>query len=870
MIRATYRLQLRPEFGFDDASAVADYLRELGVSHVYASPYLQAAKGSTHGYDVVDHSMVNVELGGAPAHERFCKVLGQHGLGQVLDVVPNHMAITPENRWWNDVLENGQASRYAGYFDVDWDPPESHLRNRVLLPVLGDHYGRVLANGELRVQRRGGSLVVTYSDHWFPLAPPTYDAVLFLAAGRAAQAAPERSLRSEGIDAADQLAFLARAFASLPPATSTDAASRLARHRDKEVLKRQLADADVSAVDRAVAELNDDVEALDALLERQNYRLAWWRSAKDELDYRRFFDITTLAALRMEDELVFEDTHALVIEWLVSGVLDGVRVDHPDGLRLPAQYVEWLRERAPDAYVVLEKILEPGAGGRGQHERLPPWPCDGTTGYDFLNRVTRVLNDPAGEDQLTQAYATFTDEPVDFREIAYEKKRLVLRDVLAADLLRITNLFVQVCESERRHRDFTRPELHAVLREAIACFPVYRTYVVPGQPVSGEDAEHIAAALEEAAARRPETDPELWDLLRRILHGALDNAAARSLCLRFQQTTGPVMAKGVEDTAFYTFNRFVALNEVGGDPSRWSDDVETFHRDLAAAWPTSMLASTTHDTKRSEDVRARLLVLAEVPGRFAQAVDRWHAMNATHWGEHEPDRNLEWLLYQTLVGAHPLPIDRALPFVEKAVREAKVHTSWMSQDERYESAVRAFVEGILDDRAFTEDLDAFVEPLVEPGYVNSLAMQALKLTAPGVPDLYQGTELWDLSLVDPDNRRPVDYEERRRLLSTDQHPKLYLTRTLLGLDVDGEYTPLTVDGDAAHHALAFSRGGRTVTVVPRLPLQLAARGGFGDTSVNVPDGVWTNVLTRATVAGGAVPVETVRGNVPVAVLSREA
>ena len=845
MIRSTYRVQLRPELGFDDVAAIADYLRDLGVSHLYASPYLQAASGSTHGYDVVDHAAVNVELGGAEAHARLCRVLGEHGLGQILDVVPNHMAITPENRWWNDVLENGPASRYAGYFDVDWDPPESHLRNRVLLPVLGDHYGRVLEAGELQVERRGGELVVTYYDHWFPLAPPTYDAVL------------------ERVPGDDAIAFLARAFASLPPATASDVGSRLARHRDKEVLKRQLAEADVAAIDRAVAELNADVEALDALLERQNYRLAWWRSAKDELDYRRFFDITTLAALRMEDELVFEDTHALVISWLVSGVLDGVRVDHPDGLRLPAQYVEWLRERAPDAYVVLEKILEPG-------EDLPPWPCDGTTGYDFLNRVTRVLNDPDGEDQLTEAYARFTDEPVDFAEIAYEKKRLVLRDVLAADLLRLTNLFVQVTESERRHRDFTRPELHAVLRDAVACFPVYRTYVVPGQPVSDADAEHIAIALDEAAARRPETDPELWALLRRILHGELDNPAAHSLCLRFQQTTGPVMAKGVEDTAFYTFNRFVALNEVGGDPSRWSDDVDVFHRDMADAWPHSMLASTTHDTKRSEDVRARLLVLAEVPGRFAQAVDRWHAMNASHWGGHEPDRNLEWLLYQTLVGAHPLPVERALPFVEKATREAKVHTSWLSPDERYESAVRGFVEGMLGDDAFLADLDAFVEPLVEHGHVNALAMQALKLTAPGVPDIYQGTELWDLSLVDPDNRRPVDYEERRRLLAGDEHPKLRLTRALLRVAPEGDYEPIATEGDAARHALAFLRGGRVLTVVPRFPLQLAARGGFGNTVIEVPAGNWTNVLTGATVSGGAVPVETVRGDVPVAVLEREA
>jgi (1->4)-alpha-D-glucan 1-alpha-D-glucosylmutase len=839
-VRSTYRLQLRPEFGFDDAAAVADYLADLGVTHVYCSPYLQAAPGSTHGYDVVDHSRVNEELGGAAAHARMCAAYADTGLGQVLDIVPNHMAITPENAWWTDVLENGPASRYAGYFDVDWDPPESRLRNRVLLPVLGDHYGRVLENAELRVERRGGSLVITYYDHWFPVAPRSYDAVLSRVHGD------------------DELAFLARAFAALPPATSTDPEERLARHRDKEVLKQHLADANVALVDAAIAELNADVDALDALLDRQNFRLAWWRAAGFELDYRRFFDITTLAGLRMEDEVVFEDTHAKVLEWLVSGVLDGVRVDHPDGLLLPAQYVQWLRERAPDAWIVLEKILEPG-------ERLPAWECDGTTGYDFLNKVTRVLNDPRGEDGMTRAYAAFTGEPTDFAEIAYEKKRLVLRDVLAADLLRLTNHFVQLCENERRYRDFTRPDMHAVLREALACFPVYRTYVVPGHPVSDDDHAHIEHALKEAAQRRSETDPELWELLSRVLHGELGD----ELCLRFQQTSGPVMAKGVEDTAFYTFNRFAALNEVGGDPGRWSDDVATFHDEMRRADPRSMLASTTHDTKRSEDVRARLLVVAEIPDRFADAVGRWAQMNQRHWTI-APDRNLEWLLYQTLVGAHPLPVDRALQYVEKATREAKVNTSWTSPDPEYDDGIRAFVEGALGDDAFARDLDAFVAPLVEHGWTNSLAMQAIKLTAPGVPDVYQGTELWDLSLVDPDNRRPVDYEERRRLLREGTHPKLRLTRAALRLRPSGEYQPLDVRGEAAEHVLAFARGGRTVTIVPRFPLRLAERGGLGDTSVTLPrDGVWTDAVTGATLTGGEASVGQVLSTFPVSLLEAD-
>jgi len=775
-IRATYRLQLRPELGFDEAAAIVPYLADLGVSHVYCSPYLQAARGSTHGYDVVDHGRVNDELGGPDAHARFCAALDEHGLGQVLDVVPNHMAITNENRWWMDVLEHGPASIYASYFDVDWDPPESRLRNRILLPVLGDHYGRVLDAGELVVRERGGRLVVTYYDQWFPLAPESV-------AGRTAE------------------------------------------------------------------ELNADVEALDAVLDQQHYRLAWWKTAGNELDYRRFFDINTLAALRVEDEVTFEQVHELVLRWLVGGVLDGVRIDHVDGLRRPDSYLAWLRERAPDAYVVVEKILE-------HDEALPPWPCDGTTGYDFLNRVLRVLNSPSGEAGFSEAYAAFTGETAAFADIAYEKKRLVVRDLLAADLLRLTNLFVQLCESERRYRDYTRPELHAVLREALACFPVYRTYVVPGERVSPADEDVIERALKAAAERRPETDPELWELLRRVLRGELGD----ELCLRFQQTSGPVMAKGVEDTAFYVYNRFVALNEVGGAPDRWSDDLETFHREMAHAWPRSMLASTTHDTKRSEDVRARLLVLAEIPERFAAAAGRWRDNNDRHWTI-EPDRNLEWLLYQTLVGAHPLSTERALEYIEKAMREAKVHTSWTEPNTVYDEGVRAFVSGILDDESFTSDLAAFVEPLVEPGRVNSLAMQAIKLTAPGVPDVYQGTEIESLSLVDPDNRRPVDYEALR----ASDAPKLRLTRAVLRLPVAGDYTPLRAEGEAADHVLALARGSGHVTVVPRFPLRLAERGGFGDTSITFGPGVWTDVLTGATLRG-EVPVEQLLAEFPVAVL----
>ncbi|MBW3573904.1 MAG: malto-oligosyltrehalose synthase [Actinobacteria bacterium] len=887
--RATYRLQLQPAFGFDDAAAVGRYLAELGVSHVYTSPILQAAPGSSHGYDVVDHSRVNSELGGGEGHARFCAELCRLGLGHVLDIVPNHMAITSGNAWWHDVLENGPSSRWAAYFDVDWEGPESKLRNTVLIPVLGDHYGRVLEGGELALARQEGSFSIAYHEHRFPVAPPTYGLPLSLAAADVAAA---------GSGGDDELEFLAAAFTSLPPATATDARSVRDRHRDKEVLKRALArvcqerSGVASAVDDAVGRINGDPELLDALLERQNYRLAYWRTAGWELDYRRFFDITTLAALRMEDDQVFSDTHALVLEWVAAGVVDGLRIDHPDGLRDPDGYFWRLRSAAPTAWVVVEKILEPG-------EVLPPdWPVDGTTGYDFLNLVGGLFVDPDGEAPLSAAYAEHTGQPVDFDTVVHRAKHLVMRDILAADLNRLAHLFVAVCEASRRYRDFTRHELHEVLRETIACFGVYRTYVRPRRPVTEADEHHLSTALAAATERRGDLDPELFELLGEVLRGRLEVPAASALLERFQQVTGPVMAKAAEDTAFYTFNRLVSLNEVGGDPGRFGTAVDELHHVLAdgqRTWPATMLASSTHDTKRSEDVRARISLLSEIPEHFAAAVRRWSSINRDHRsptveGGSWPDPNFEWLLYQTLVGAWPISTDRVVAFAEKATREAKVHTSWIDPDPGYDDAVRSFVTGILADPAFVDDLADFVAPLVGPGRVNSLAAQLVKLTAPGVPDLYQGSEVWDLSLVDPDNRRPVDFGARSALLeelgamsvvevlarADEGLPKLLVTSTALRLrrrlpqafagGEAGSYRPLVAAGYAAAHVVAFSRGDRVATVVPRLVLGLERRGGWRDTTVALGPGPWRNVLTGDELDGGGVSLRSLLGEFPVALL----
>ncbi len=591
--RCTYRLQLKPGFGFLEAAELAGYLEALGISHVYCSPYLQAAPGSTHGYDVLDHQSVNAELGGTLGHEQFCNTLGKFHLGQVLDVVPNHMSIAHSgNRWWWDVLENGPSSRYAAYFDVDWEPQERKLHNRVLMPILGDHYGRAIDEKKIRLEREGGSFQVHYLDHVLPLAPRTLDDILSKAADATGS---------------DQLAFAADLAANLPPADRIDQRSVNRRHRDKEILRRML-DQEfrehedwAAAVDKTLDEINNDPDQMDTLLERQNYRLAFWRTASQDLDYRRFFDINTLAALRTEDERVFADTHALVLHWLKAGVLDGLRIDHPDGLRDPQGYFDRLAAAAPQAWIVAEKILATNESLRES------WPIAGTTGYDFMNQVLRLFIDPRGEAPLTEFYAEFSGESIDYLALARDKKHLVMRDLFASDINRLAAQLTDVCESRRRFRDYTRRELNSMIREVIACLGVYRTYVQAEEGrISDVDRRYIHEAIEAAKANRPDLDAELFDFFHSILLLETRGPLEAELVMRFQQSSGSVMAKGIEDTLFYSYNRFVALNEVGGEPNRFAICVDEFHRrnrDTLAHHPHTMLGTTTHDTKRAEDVR---------------------------------------------------------------------------------------------------------------------------------------------------------------------------------------------------------------------------------------------------------------------------
>ena len=871
---STYRLQLHENFGFDEAAAIAPYLKKLGVTHVYSSPYLQAAPHSMHGYDVVDHRRVNEELGGAQAHERFCQQLGNIGLGQVLDIVPNHMSLGRENRYWWDVLENGTDSLFAGFFDIDWNSAEERLRDKVLVPVLGDQYGRVLRDGGIQLKRQGSCFTVEVSGQAFPISPTTLPLVLTKAADRGGS---------------DILRFLSASFGRLPSAAEWDRWKLKARDRDKRVLN-SLRDrlcteepAICREIDRVVEETNADIDALDDLLSHQNYRLAYWKTADQQLGYRRFFDVNTLIGVRMEREYVFEETHALVLKWLRDGVLDGVRIDHPDGLGDPLQYFQRLRQHAPDAWIIGEKILEPG-------EWLPStWPIEGTSGYDFLNQVLGLLVHPQGLLTLGEYYRKFTGDETTFPVTAHEKKLNVTQEALGSDVNRLATLFVAICEENREYRDFTRAEIRRAIREFAACFSVYRTYVVPARKeITDEDQEIIAKAAECAKDNRLDIDGQLFDFMRDVLQMKVAGVKEAEFIFRFQQFTSPVMAKGVEDTAFYCYNRLTALNEVGGNPACSGFSLDDFHHynaKLQQTFPTTMLTLSTHDTKRADDVRARLSVLSEIPERFLERVQHWHEITSSYRSD-EVDAGTEWFLYQTLIGAWPIDLDRIRQYMQKAMREAKVRTSWVSTNAEYEDALNLFMEAMLKDKVFLKDLESFVHEILQAGRINSLAQTLIKHTAPGVPDLYQGGELWDLSLVDPDNRRPVDYEQRSKLLHRLQDakpaditaamdeglPKLWVVHQALLLrqqhpewfGAEAGYAPVAVHGRDAERVIAYMRGDSTVTVAPRW----SQRGPVTDATITLPDGTWRNRLSGEDVTSRSVQVADLLRTFPVALLTR--
>jgi (1->4)-alpha-D-glucan 1-alpha-D-glucosylmutase len=898
---STYRLQMSAAFTFADATAITDYLASLGISHAYTSSYFMAVPGSTHGYDVADPTRLNPEIGDETSYTAWVAALRRHGMGHIIDLVPNHMGIARSaNPWWQDVLENGESSRYAEVFDIDWQPLKPELEHRVLIPVLGDLYGEVLERQELALVYERGAFHITYFEQRFPVAPGTYDRILTLAA-------PDL-LNEIGEDTEHGTEFLSiiTAIRHLPGRVLASSAERVERDREKEVVKRRLAaltaasPAVHSHIQRVITRLNGvagdphSFDELDALLSAQPYRLAYWRVAGEEINYRRFFDINELAAIRMEDPAIFDLTHAYAFELLERGCIDGFRIDHVDGLFDPGDYLTRLRARAraarPDfasdpsaPYVVVEKIL-------GTGEQLPSWPIAGTTGYDFLVMVNGLFVDMRQERAITGVYEQFTRLRDPYREIVYRGKQLVLGVSMASELNVLAHRLNRFSERHRHYRDFTLNSLTQAMREIIACFPVYRTYVNDRDPVLDRDRDYINRAVAEAKRRNPNRPGAVYDfvgdlLLRRAGFIPADDATEHLRFVgKFQQVTSPVTAKGIEDTALYIYNRLVSLNEVGGEPDHFGTSVPALHAWLterSRQWPHGLSTTSTHDTKRSEDVRARLNLLTEIPGAWKQATGRWARINrrarTTIDGHSYPSRNEEYLFYQTLVGSWPLGeitdadhrayTARIVAYMQKAMREAKVYTSWLNPSARHEEAMTRFVEAVLapENEAFHSDFLEFQRRVSQLGLFNSLSQLLLKITAPGVPDFYQGTELWDFSLVDPDNRRPVDYERRRRLLQEidealtagerralverlvsfpeDDRLKLYTSAMALrfrgrhpAVFAEGTYVPVAVEGPRRDHVFAFLRSHESTHIlvaVPRLVATLTS-----DTQPPVGERIW--------------------------------
>ncbi|HKC89296.1 MAG TPA: malto-oligosyltrehalose synthase [Blastocatellia bacterium] len=982
---ATYRLQFNHLFTLNQAAAILDYLRDLGISDCYASPLLMARKGSLHGYDVIDPSKLNPELGTREDFNEFSAMLKQRGMGLMMDVVPNHMCIAGSgNQWWNDVLENGPSSPYATFFDIDWLPPKQNLANKTLLPALGDQYGRVLENQEIQLVYQRGAFFVNYYETRLPITPRTSIHILNAALDEL------KTTLDEAHPHRLELESIITALSHLPPRTETDPEKVRERLREKEVAKRRLAtlvaqSREISgALKKTVSEFNGargdarSFDRLEELLAEQSYRLCFWRVAADEINYRRFFDINELAAIRVEQPEVFASFHELIFRLMKEGHVTGLRIDHIDGLYDPEQYLRHLQggcrkalrrsvaaaaaptrstivdlgagsqPRSPSAqsaivrpcYVVVEKIL-------GYDERLrESWAAFGTTGYDFLNLLNGLFVESQNAEAFRNLYRRLAGVESNFADVAYRSKKLILQTAMSSELHVLARRLDRISEQSRYTRDFTLNSLQSALGEVIACFPVYRSYIHMGgngpdsDEVGEEDRRYISKAIRNAKRRATTISSSTFDFIESLLllrdPEGIDGEGRRErreFVARFQQLTGPVTAKGIEDTAFYRFYPLASLCEVGGDPSRFGVSPGTFHRlnrERMSLWPHTMLASSTHDTKRSEDARARINALSEIPARWFRAARRWQTTNldlkTVIDDQAAPDANEEYLLYQTLVGAWPLDasldaggqapesfVRRIQEYMIKALREAKVHSSWLNPDEEYEQAVRDFISKILaPDGAFARDFAEFQFPISRAGMFNSLSQTLLKITSPGVPDFYQGTEIWDFSLVDPDNRRPVDYEHRRRLLDSlrnqeaeslacellrapsDGRIKMFVTTGSLNyrrnnreLFEQGEYLPLQPAGERERHVVSFARriGAKTAIVIAtRFFIRLASglpigHEVWGDTAIRMKDelaGCYRDVFTGRSVRtrarpdghenGHELPVAEALAHLPVALL----
>ncbi len=927
--RATYRIQFNEQFTFRDALALVPYLHDLGISDLYASPIFKSRSGSTHGYDICDHSQFSPVLGTADAFDALSAALHDRGMGLILDTVPNHMGIgDPCNAWWMDVLENGPGSAYADYFDIDWQPIKPELENKVLIPILEDQYGKVLESGKFRLAYEDGAFFLYYYENKLPITPRTYSLILSYRL--------DALIETLGADneQLQELQSILTALSHLPSRTEQDPAKRTERQREKEVIKRRIAalvnssPAVQTALNETVQDFNGTIgdphsfDLLDNLIDAQPYRPAFWRVAAEEINYRRFFDINDLAAIRVERPEVFQDTHRLIFKLLSEGKVNGLRIDHPDGLWNPPHYFYQLQEgyiadavkvhlqtddpAVTDAvirrlqeqnndedvrnwplYVVVEKILS-------ETEPLPQeWAVYGTTGYDFMSAVTGLFVDSNHQPAFDGIYHRFIKDHPDFPALIVASKQMTMENALSSEINALAYQLERINEKNRRYRDFTLNGIITALREVIASMAIYRTYISDPHTISERDQRYIEAAVAAARWRNPQIAGSLFYFIRNtLLLRNMDEFREEhrqdliAFVMKFQQVTGPVMAKSVEDTAFYIYNRLVSLNEVGGEPQTFGTSIKDFHgrnRERLRCWPHSMLASSTHDTKRTEDVRARISVLSEIPGEWNAGLARWKRSNGNHRtlvdGSPAPDRNEEYLFYQIVIGAWPFEPtspeefatfrERIAAYMLKAAKEAKVHTGWINPNQAYDDALQNFVRAALDEKTgarFLADMGAFQRRIAYYGMFNGLSQQLLKLTSPGVPDIYQGTELWDLSLVDPDNRRPVDYQRRTNYLTGlqaadgdraalvqdlldragDGRIKLYVTSRALAyrrehpqVFRESDYVPLEASGDKRDHVIAFSRryaDESLIVVVPRLIAELV--GGVERPPLG--DEVWGN------------------------------
>lgn len=863
--RATYRLQLDPDCTFEKAAGVVEYLADLGISHLYLSPCLTATPGSRHGYDVADPTTLAEELGGKTGFDVLCEAARAHGIGILLDIVPNHMTTHGSNFYFRHVLQHGRLSEHAPKFDLY----DLEAKNEpITIGTLGRPYGHALEDSEIQIRLEGGRFRVCYYEHEFPVSPASWSLLLGETDG----------------PLHEECRHLHR-LQDAAPSELDDARKRYAERLEALTTRlREQLDADPGAIEQRLERLNSSPAELDAVLRAQHFRLMWWKLEGEFVNYRRFFNIGSLIGVRMEDPTVFAWGHSCIRRLIERGDIEGLRVDHPDGLKDPKRYFEKLRELLPQGRIYVEKILE-------NDENLPvDWPVDGTVGYDFLNRVNRLWMDETHTEALTSIYSDFTGHPTNYLAVVREQKQFVLERHFRGDLVRLTDIAFSALDESHETRDVSRLDLEHAIAQTIVALPIYRTYL---NDEGGQDEQRrilINALSLARALSEPLTESRslAFAFLRRALLDSSSSHAQREFLARFQQLAPAVMAKGAEDTTFYRYDRLVSCNEVGSQPSALGIAAEQFHQymsHLRQSWPHTLLCTSSHDTKRSEDVRARISVLSEIPEAWHAQVRAWAAHNEPGWRGRKPDRHAEYLLYQTLVGAHPLSKERAYAYVQKATREAKIHTSWHEPNPVYETKLEEFVEFLAEDDEFQRSLRAFCEPLVYPGRVNSLAQTLIKITAPGVPDFYQGTELWDLTLVDPDNRRPVDFEMRaerlakaRRLDVRDlgEHwdsglVKLWMidrALTLRGRCEDFsrlDYRPLIAQGERLRHVLAFARGEETVVAVPRFSGSIDF--DFGQTEILLPNGDFRCAFSGKRFSGRA-PVSELFEAFPVALLAK--